>query len=262
MQSLNTPSQHTLLSKYRLNAPSQCTLSVYPLNKPSQHTLLASSQHNCTISVHLFNTLYQYPLSNLLYQSTHPHHTPYQYTFYPPSPHTLSTHPVPVPVTVLVPIPVRSNCLDLWCRANRLSLNPLSYHTFYIPSPHTLSTRIFLSTYLLPTSNPLSQHTNLYSPVPVTVTVTGRTALTFGAEQTAYLAKEAMVRPTDDASKYTWDSELSTTVKVSHGYELTVVSCERLLATLLCFCMIFPVITLISTPYYHSSPVTSSSSSS
>ena len=45
--------------------------------------------------------------------------------------------------------------------------------------------------------------------------ITGRTALTFGAEQTAYLAKEAMVKPTDDASKYIWDTEISTTVKAS-----------------------------------------------
>jgi alanyl-tRNA synthetase len=59
----------------------------------------------------------------------------------------------------------------------------------------------------------------------------GRVALTLGAEQTAYLARDAKVAPTDDSSKYTWDHSVSTTVKAifteagfvqSAGQEATV----------------------------------------
>jgi alanyl-tRNA synthetase len=41
----------------------------------------------------------------------------------------------------------------------------------------------------------------------------GRTDLTLGAEQTAYLQREAKVLPTDDSSKYSWDTPIPTTVK-------------------------------------------------
>lgn len=38
----------------------------------------------------------------------------------------------------------------------------------------------------------------------------GRTALTFGAEQTAYLSRDLNILPTDDSSKYSWDHTVST----------------------------------------------------
>ena len=41
----------------------------------------------------------------------------------------------------------------------------------------------------------------------------GRTALTFGAEQTSYLSKDMKVLPTDDSSKYVWDHTVATELK-------------------------------------------------
>ena len=118
--------------------------------------------------------------------------------------------------------------LSLPIAGHTLLTHPINASCYRTLSTYLLLLRISQTTTTHPSSPPTDRINTLsthpvntpYQPVlsthyyPPSSPPIGRTALTFGAEQTAYLAKEAMVKPTDDASKYMWDTELSTTVKV------------------------------------------------
>ena len=76
------------------------------------------------------------------------------------------------------------------------------------------------------------------------VRLAGRTALTFGAEQTSFLAKDMKVLPTQDSSKYQWDLTITTDLKAIYtdrGF-LNKVTAEDIVATV--------GIVLESSPFY------------
>ena len=60
--------------------------------------------------------------------------------------------------------------------------------------------------------------------------LSGRTALTFGAEQTSYLSKDLKILPTDDSSKYLIDSVINTELKAiftETGFVSTVTASDE-----------------------------------